>query len=105
RGIERRRLAASREIPCLIVVVLEHEMDRPLAAEAAAHRGRDLAQDVVGAAVLDRMHGVEAQSVEMIFLEPVERVLDEEVAHGPALGAVEIDRRAPWRPMTLGEEV
>ena len=50
------------------------------------------------------MHGVEAQAVEVIFLEPVQRVVDEEVAHRPRLGAVDIDAGAPRRLVAVGEE-
>ena len=57
------------------------------------------------AVVDDRVHRVEPQPVEMILLQPVERVLDHEVAHRPARGAVVIDRRAPWRLVPLGEEM
>ena len=47
------------------------------------------------AAVDDRVHGVEAQAVEVVLLEPVERVVDEEVAHRARLS--EVDRGAPGR--------
>ena len=46
----------------------------------------------------DLVDGVEAQAVEAILLEPVERVVDEEVAHRPALVG---DGGAPGR-VTLG---
>ena len=64
----------------------------------------DLADDVGLAVVDDRVHGVEAQPVEMKFLEPIERVVHQEIAHRPAF-AVEIDRGAPRGVMALGEEV
>ena len=55
--------------------------------------------------VEDGVDGVEAQAVEVVFLEPVQRVLDEEVAHdAAALLAVEVDAGAPGRLVTLGEE-
>ena len=65
----------------------------------------DLGEDIGLAVVDDRVHGVEAQPVEMEFLEPIERVVHHEVAHRTARVAVEIDRRAPRRVMPLGEEV
>src|SRR5258708_19311257 len=89
----------------LVPVVLEHEMDRALAREPRAHRLGDLAQDVALAVVADGVDGVEAQPVEMKLLEPVERILDVEIAHRPRLLAVEIDGRAPRRVVALGEEL
>ena len=66
---------------------------------------RELGDEVQLAVVDDRVHGIEAQAVEAILLQPVERVVDEEVAHGAAVLAVEVDRRAPRRVMTVGEEL
>ena len=60
----------------LVAVVLEHQMDVPLGRDRAPDRGRDLLQDVLLAAVDDRVDGVEAQAVEAELLEPVERVVD-----------------------------
>src|SRR5690606_23300858 len=52
----------------------------------------------------DGVHGVEAQAVEVIFLEPIERVVNEEVAHQLAPLAIEIKRSAPGRVVPLIEE-
>ena len=38
-------------------------------------------QDVRSRVIGDRVHGVEPQPVEAVFLEPLERILDEEIAH------------------------
>ena len=62
-------------------------------------------QDVGVAVVDDRVHRIEAQPVEIVLLEPIERVLDHEVAHRAARVVVVIDRRAPRRVMALGEEI
>src|SRR6187399_3299078 len=51
------------------------------------------------------MYGVEAQAVEVKLVEPVERVVDEEVAHDAAVLAVEIDRMPPRSAMARGEEL
>ena len=44
-------------------------------------------------AVVHRMHRVHAQAVEMELLDPVQRVVEEEVAHRAAVLGVEVDRR------------
>src|SRR3546814_13998867 len=50
------------------------------------------------------MNRVEAEAVHVKFLEPVERVVDEEFADRPTLGILEVDRGAPGRAIALGEE-
>ena len=85
----------------LVGLVLQHEMDLALGAEMAAHAARQLAQDVGFRRVDDRVHGVEPQAVEAVLLQPVERVVDEVVAHGLL---AEVDRGTPRRLEVLGEE-
>ena len=69
-----------------------------LALDRARMRSRELAQPFV---VVDRVHGVEAQAVEAIFVEPVERVVEEEVAH---LRPLEVDRRRPTACAAFAEK-
>ena len=95
RGVERRLFrAVAREPARRVGLVLENEMDLAAGQRGAGVLG-DLGDDGALAVVEDRVHGVEAQAVEVILLEPIERVVDEEVAHRPRLGAVEIDARRP----------
>src|ERR1700730_2145318 len=92
------------EVPGLIAVVLEHEMNFA-ASYAAPDRLAYFADDVGRAFVVNRVHGVEAQSVEMKLLQPVKRVVYEKIAHRPALRAVEINGCAPRRLAAVGEEI
>jgi hypothetical protein len=64
---------------------------------------RDLGDDARHRAVADRMHRVEPQPVEVVFVQPVERVVDVEVAHDARIAAVKVDRGAP-RVLTPGVE-
>ncbi len=50
-------------------------------ARRRAHPLGQLVQQVLGAVVQDRMHRIEPQAVEVEFLDPVERVVNEELAH------------------------
>ena len=50
------------------------------------------------------MHRVEAQAIDMILFDPVERIVDEEIAYRPH-AAVEIDRRTPGCAVPIGEEL
>ena len=62
-------------------------MDVAAGFDGGAHLGRHLVEPV---GLGDGVDGIEAQAVEAIFHQPVERVLGEEAAH---LGLAEIDRR------------
>ena len=88
----------------LVRVVFEHQMNRPV-GDPPPHGLRQFGQDVGVAVVDDRVHRVEPQPVEIVLLEPIERVLDHEVAHRAARDAVVIDRRAPRRAVPLGKEI
>jgi hypothetical protein len=85
-------------------VVLEHEVDLPLQARALGDRARDLLDDVRAGAVGDGVDRVHAQPVEAVLLDPVERVVDEEIAHGARALAVEVDRGTPGRLVGVVEE-
>ena len=81
-----------------VAFVLQHEMDMTAGLDGGAHLGRHLVEPV---GLGDGVHGVEAQPVETIFEQPVERVLGEEAAH---LGSPEIDGAAPRRGEVVAEE-
>src|SRR6185437_9712970 len=87
---KRRSASAALEITGLVLVVLEDQVD-VRAADRSPHFLRQLGEKMRRAFVLDRVHGVEAQAVGVVFLEPIERVVDEE----PPRDSAEIDRLAP----------
>ena len=62
---------------------------------------RDLLQDVLLAAVDDPVDGIEAQAVEAKLLEPVQHVVNGEIAHRTDLV---VDRGAPGRVLLGLEE-
>src|ERR1700722_20774775 len=55
------------------------------------------------AEIKDSMHGIQAQSVEVILLKPVERVVDEETADLIAGRAVKVDCLSPGTLIATGE--
>ncbi len=78
-----------------------HVLDDQLGVMLGAHRGlRQVAEELVAVLGLDLVHGVEAQSVEIVLGEPHHRVLVVELPH---LLAIEVDARAPGR-LHLGVE-
>ncbi len=99
-------LARLAEQARAIVAVLQHA-DRPCVSgpDRRAPGCFSFADEVQLAVVEHRMNGIESQAVELILLQPVQRVLDEEIAHGLAVLAVEVDRRTPGCLVALGEEL
>ncbi len=77
RGVANRAGAFPAQPFGLVLFVLEQEVDRAL--EARADALGELVEDVGPAVVLDRVHRVEPQSVEVKLVDPVVRVLDEEL--------------------------
>ncbi len=88
--IARRAAAFAFEQIRLVLVVLEHEMDVPARA-SAARLLRQRFEEMRLHVIVDRVDRVEAQPVEMIFRQPIKRILDEETPGD----AAEIERLAP----------
>jgi hypothetical protein len=74
-----------------VAIILGGQVD-VAAGDAAAYRFGDLLQKRLFRLMLDLVDRVETQSVEAVFLQPEERILDEEVAHRALLIG---DRRSP----------
>ena len=51
-------------------------------SDGASHRFGDFMQDVLLAVVLQRMHGIESEPIEVKLLEPVESIGNDQLAHG-----------------------
>jgi hypothetical protein len=56
------------------------------------------------AVVGDGVDRVEPQPVEVVFLQPIERIVEEEVAHHAAAFTIHIDPGAPWCRVAIGKE-
>ena len=103
RGVELSLAAAARQTARVVALVLKQQVDGP--AKARSKPCREFVEQIGPRIVLDRVDGVEAQSVEMKFLDPIFGVLDEEVAHRARIRSVELDRVAPGGFMPAGEEI
>jgi hypothetical protein len=62
-------------------------------------------EDVGCGVVDDRVNRVQTQSVEMVFGQPVESVVDEEVPHDSAVEAIEVDAVSPGSRVPISEEL
>src|SRR5437016_3466932 len=67
------------------------------------HRIFDFGQDVRWRLIVNGLHCIEPQAVEMIFAGPVAGIVDNIAAHTFAAGLVIIDGLAPWGLMPGGE--
>ena len=102
RIVEDRPAVLALEQVGVVGVVLEHQMDVAPRRDRLPHGQRDLLQNMRLAVVDDPVHGIEAQPVEAVFLEPVQHVVDRDVAHR-ALSIV--DRGPPGRVLLRIEVV
>jgi hypothetical protein len=64
----------------------------------------DFVQQVYGTLVLDGVHGIQPQSVEIELAQHEHGVLHEELPHRVTVFGVEIQARAPGRVMALRKE-
>src|SRR5205823_10620177 len=85
-----------------VVEVLEREVDRAAAAFGRTRRAGDLVDDVRFALVVNGVDRIETQAVEVVFLEPVKRVVDEELTHRRTVRSVKVDRGTPGGGVPLG---
>ena len=96
-GRQRQAAFIALQVGGAVGVILQHDMHLALTARAGMQRRADLAHDVGLGVVAQRMDRVHAQSVKIEFLDPVQGVVNEEVAHRSGIGAVVVDGRAPGR--------
>src|SRR5580692_10178224 len=93
------------KVACDVIAVLEDQVNVALTAKAIANGFSEFGQDTGLGIIDDGMNGIEAEGVKVIFIEPVKRVVNEEIADRAAVGSVEVDGVAPRRVMTVGEEL
>src|SRR5215472_4796030 len=106
-GIVERNLVlcVPMQIAGNVVCVLQNEMNPSFLSKFPANLLGKLSDDIGTRVIGDRVNSVQPQAVKVIFLEPVERVMDEEITNNPAVCAVEIDSPAPGRAMAIGKEL
>ena len=102
--VPRVVIAAALEELTLILVVLQYKMNAALETRSFRHGFSYILEEVLFRLIRDRVDGVEPQSVESVLVQPVEDILNEEIANDFAAFAVEVDRRAPWCLVLFGKE-
>src|ERR1700744_1076893 len=70
-----------------------------------AHTPDDRGEHVIGRGIKNLLSGIEAQAVEVVFIDPVSSVGDEEFTHRSGISAIEINRFTPLVLVTVREVV
>ena len=89
----------------VVPLVLGDEQRPPPRRAPFVRRFAQFPQDVNLAFVVHLIRSVQAKAVDVVLVQPVERVIDEEAAHPAAIRAVEVDRVAPGGLVAAGEVV
>ena len=92
-------LARAHDLGVVHPALGDHERRRREPVHARGQRPHD----VDGAAVDDRVDGVEPQAVEVEVADPALGALEHPLAHAVGAGVVEVDRLAPERLVLVGE--
>src|SRR5437867_9100614 len=72
-------------------------------ARAIAHRCRQILKEWLRGMIDDRVHCIDAQRIDVKLIDPHQRVVNEKPADMIAVWAVEVQRLAPWRLVTVSE--
>ena len=75
------------------------------AAGGLVHAPRDGREDMIGRSVIDVLRGIEAQTIQVIFINPVAGIGNDELTDRPRIRAVVIDWLAPVGLVAVGEVV
>src|SRR4029077_3960847 len=92
------------QVMCGIVVVFQYQVNVAFVTERFPDGLGQLSQNVWFGIVENGMPGFKPQPIDAIFLKPIERIVNEVIAHGSAAWTIEINRLAPGSVVTLGEK-
>ena len=88
----------------IVKIAFRDQRQMPAAKRCqVGHLRGELFEKVHGRGVHDRVHGIDAQRVEMIVTQPHQGIVAKKSPHGDAVRAVEIYRLPPRRGVTIGE--
>src|SRR5208282_1067760 len=101
----RLAVLCTLKVTCLVVLVFQDEVDVTIRLDGAPDCIGQFREDVGRRVVNDRVNGVQTQSVEMIFGQPIEGIMDKEVPDDLAFRAIEVDAVAPGSTVPIGKEL
>src|SRR4030095_5818673 len=92
------------ENPNIIEITFRDDMNRPLqdfCRSMDSHR--EFSDDMVGTEIINAMNGIQTQTVNMVFNEPIEGILNDEVAYRITVRTVIVDGCSPRGPVPIGK--
>src|SRR5579862_212440 len=102
---QRAGVGAASKIARLIAIVLKNEMNITIGRNGFPNRIGQFRQYVRRGVVRNLVYGVQPQSVKVKFVQPVKRVMNEEVPNGAAADAVEVNCISPGGAMPASKEL
>src|ERR1700739_4096807 len=88
-----------------VVVVFQYQVHLAFMTERFPDGVGQLTQNIGLGMGENRMHGVKAQPLDAIFLEPIKGVVNKVVADGSAAWTIEINGLAPGSVVVFGEKL
>ena len=79
----------------LIAVIFQNQMNFALRTEGCSYCRTQFRENIRIGVVHDSMHRVQSQSVEMIFRQPIQGIVNEEIAYHSAFRTIEINAISP----------
>src|SRR3954467_13663234 len=98
-------VTGATQIMSRIVEIFEDEMNLPVRWKGIAYHTSQFNKDVRLRVVHDGMNGIQSQAVQVVFLKPVKRIVDEVISNRTAAYPIKIDRLAPWSFVALRKEL
>src|ERR1700736_1776013 len=93
------------KIAGLIAIIFENEVHVAVGRHRTMDRLSYFSEYVWLRIVGDRVHGIEAQPVEVIFVQPVQRIVDGIVANRAAFRTVKVNSVSPRSLVAIGKEL
>src|SRR4029077_5939546 len=93
------------QVTGLVAVVLQNEVDMAILPQGFSDCLGQFRQDVQLGIVSDRVNRIQTQSIKVILVQPVQRIVDEKVPGDPALGGIEVNAISPGRAMAIRKKV
>src|SRR5579863_2675715 len=101
----RLAVFSTLKVTGLVAVVFQDEVDVAIEFDRSTDRVRKLCENVGRRVVDNGVNRVQPQAIKMIFSQPVERIVDEEITDHSAFWTIEVDAVSPRRAVPIGKEL
>ena len=101
-GLKERMMT---KVAGLVMVVFQNEVNPAAGFDSASDSFRQLRESVGRGIVNDGVDRVQSEAIKVIFHQPIQRVVNEEIPNGAAFRPVEVDGAAPGSCVPVGKEL